>query len=653
MKINVLPQSIANMIAAGEVVERPASVVKELAENSVDAGAKSITVEIKKGGMSYIRITDDGCGIAPDEVLTAFKRHATSKISCEEDLNSIYTLGFRGEALASIASVSRVDIFTKQRENKFGYTASLEGGEVTESGEAGCPDGTTIAIRDLFFNTPARMKFLKSDATETSYVTDSVHKLILSHPEIAVKLIVNGKTVIASPGDGDPKSAIRAVFGRDYLNHLNELSYEEDGIKITGFAGTNALARKDRRQQVFFINGRYIRSKLISAALSEAYQNTMMVGKYPFALIFIEVSGSFVDVNVHPTKIEVRFSDDKKVYNSVFWAVKNALASKKYIPEIDMAKKKEAADFMAVRKEIAAKKNEASQIDINLLKDTYIKNMMPPETKKNEKKISVSDLLKERIEGNTFFSKSEMPSLHMPSPVREENSPGAEVIKESTEPPAQKAEETKKENTDTPALKEETKSLKCGVDFTVVGQIFNTYIICQMDNKMIIIDQHAAHERIYFEELLEEYKNKGLKSQVLMMPVTVDFDPVSFVVAKDNFASLSSLGFECEEFGTSSIVVRGVPSVMTDSEIKDTVIEIVRLLSGGTADLKKTFMEDVLHTMACKRALKGNTSLSQREMEHLAQRVLSFDSINTCPHGRPIITSMTKYELEKNFKRIV
>lgn len=646
MKINVLPQSIANMIAAGEVVERPASVVKELAENSVDAGAKSITIEIKKGGMSYIRITDDGCGIAPDEVLTAFKRHATSKIKTEEDLNSIYTLGFRGEALASIAAVARVDIFTKQKESDFGYSASLEGGEVTESGEAGCPDGTTIAVRDLFFNTPARMKFLKNDATETSYVTDSVHKLILSHPEIAVKLIVNGKTTISAPGDSDPKSAIRAVFGRDYLRHLNELSYEDNGIKITGYVGTNAIARKDRRQQVFFINGRYIRSKIISAALSEAYQNTMMVGRFPFALIFMGVSGSFVDVNVHPTKIEVRFSDDKKVYNSIFWAVKNALSAKKYVPEIDMTKNKEVADLVAVRKEIAAKKNESQQIDINLLKDTYIKNN-PEAQPKKEEHISVADMLRERIEENTFFSKSDIPNFKQPMPKKEWVQPN-EAITNEIKP------------TETPEIKDDKKEaghgikqLKCGVDFSLVGQIFDTYIICQMENKMIIIDQHAAHERIYFEELLEEYKNKGLKSQVLMMPVTVDFDPISYNTAKNNFETLSSLGFECEEFGASSLVVRTVPAVMTDEEIRDTVCEIVRLLTDGTADLKKTFMEDILHTMACKRALKGNTSLGQNEMEHLAERVLAFESINTCPHGRPIMTSMSKYELEKNFKRIV
>lgn len=690
MKINVLPQSIANMIAAGEVVERPASVVKELAENSVDAGAKSITVEIKKGGMSYIRITDDGCGIASNEVLTAFMRHATSKIRTEEDLNAIYTLGFRGEALASIAAVSRMDIFTKPKDQSFGYSASLEGGEVTEQGEAGCPDGTTITVRDLFFNTPARMKFLKSDATETSYVTDSIHKLILSHPEVAVKLIVNGKTTVSSPGDGKVLSAIRAVFGRDYISHMNELSYNEDGIKVTGYVGTNALARKDRRQQVFFINGRYVKSKIISAALSEAYQNTMMVGKYPVAVISINVSGAFVDVNVHPTKIEVRFSDDKKVYNSVFWAVKEALSAKKYVPEIDISKTKEQQELLKVRKQIASGQTEAKQVDINFLKDTYAQSLgsltksektpdkNPPSSKQHEasgksqnESASVADLLKSRIEEQSFFTKEDVSSFRAPSPdVSSYSAPApgkeeekiAEVsLQTEVSVPDTKAEPALDETLKEEPLKKETlkpepikkSQLKCGIDFAIVGQIFNTYIIVQKDNEMIIIDQHAAHERIYFEELVAEFKEKGVKSQMLLMPVTVDFDPVTFDIAVKNFDTLSSLGFECEEFGASSIIVRAVPSVMSDTEIRDTIIDVVSLLAKGTADIKKTLMEDVLHTMACKKALKGNTNITLDEMKSLAEKVLSFDSINTCPHGRPIITSMTKYELEKNFKRIV
>ncbi len=667
MKINVLPQSIANMIAAGEVVERPASVVKELAENSVDAGAKSITIEIKKGGMSYIRITDDGCGIAPDEVLTAFKRHATSKIRTEADLNAIYTLGFRGEALASVAAVAKVDIFTKTRDESFGYSASIEGGDVTESGEAGCPDGTTITVRDLFYNTPARMKFLKNDATETSFVTDAVHKLILSHPEIAVKFIVNGKNVLSSSGDGNPLSAIRAVFGRDYISHMNEVNYEEDGIKVTGHIGTNALARKDRRQQVFFINGRYVRSRIISSALSEAYQNVMMVGKFPVAVLFLEVSGSFVDVNVHPTKIEVRFSDDKKVYGSVYWAVKNALSAKKYVPEIELAKSKEISNQLKLSDEKAKRINSSVQIDINFLKDSYTKTLAPErvaETKKEDTKSArVSELPKkedkeitdesinEHIERRSFFSDiNEMAfreeAVKMPYT-------DAEIKAEEA-----KKEEAKKEEKASegfafalPEIQKKEVSLKANIDFAIVGQIFNTYIIVQKDDKMLIIDQHAAHERLYFEELVEEYRTKEIQKQLLLVPETLNLDPVEFGIAMDNMSLLETLGFECEEFGSSAIIIRTAPTLGPADDIKGMVGDIISLISDGNINIRKTLMEDVLHTMACRRALKGNTKIGRREMEVLCEKVLSFDWINTCPHGRPIVTSMSKYEIEKSFKR--
>ena len=670
MKINVLPQSIANMIAAGEVVERPASVVKELAENSVDAGAKNVTIEIKKGGMAYIRITDDGCGIAPGEVATAFKRHATSKIKTEEDLNAIYTLGFRGEALASIAAVSRVDVFTKTKENEFGHSLFLEGGEIIEEDDAGCPDGTTIIVRDLFFNTPARMKFLKNDATETSYVTDAVNKLILSHPEVSFKLIVNGKVSLTSQGDGKVLTAVRAVFGRDYLSHLNELEFEDGFIKVTGCVGTNALARKDRRQQVFFINGRYIRSKIISAALSEAYQNVMMVGRFPVAVIYITLSGNFVDVNVHPTKTEVRFSDDKKIYNAVFWAVKNALSSKKYVPEIDISQKREHEEIMKVRKEISKEKSGGVQLDINLLKDTYTQNLAdisPKEEKTDLKEVPVSPLMekaketsadiKSHIDRNIFFSKCELVNFRQePSEI-----PHDEGIKvddtlfknENLKEDVIKEEKPQAEIKAETIVQKKAPSFKANIDFAVVGQVFNTYIIVQKDEEMIIIDQHAAHERLYFEDLVSEYRQRNTQSQLLMIPVTANFDPVKLRLALENLEVLSSLGFECEEFGANNLIIRSVPFAMPEDEVKDSVQEIVSLIEKGTGDIKKGYMEEVLHTMACKRAIKGNTRLTTKEMEALCEKVFAFNSINTCPHGRPIMTSMTKYELEKNFKRIV
>ena len=703
MKINVLPQSIANMIAAGEVVERPASVVKELVENSIDAGAKSVTVEIKMGGMAYIRITDDGCGIEPDEVETAFLRHATSKISKEEDLNAIYTLGFRGEALA------RVDIFTKTKANDFGKCVSIEGGEIISSDEAGCADGTTLIVRDLFFNTPARMKFLKSDATETGYVTDTVNKLILSNPSVSIRLIVNGRQTVISSGDGKLENAVYSVYGKDYPRHMSEVSYSDDGIEVTGLVGNSTLARKDRRQQVFFINGRYISSKVISAALSEAFQNVVMVGKFPVAVLMIKVSGNFVDVNVHPTKTEVRFSDDKKVYQAVYWAVKNSLSSKKYVPEIEI-KKKDSQNAAAVAKAGEAKvKNESTQIDINFLRDSFFASMnkdadahmeetkaekkeTAPEVKATEKKSSqkpvsasvpkekkeekiseiTSEEISSHIKNNAFFSKDGMLNLRSEPTIsyettKDEKKEQPEIITAKDEKPTPgsvaktedissvSAELTSEKETEQDCeIKENPINLPVpGVDFRLVGQIFATYIIVQKGDEMLIIDQHAAHERMYFEELLKEAKEKQISSQRLLIPVTVSFEPQKFPLVCENLSFFEDLGFECEEFGESAIVVRTYPASIGDADIKDTVLSIADLIDKNCVDIKKTLMEDALHTMACKRAIKGNRVLEKAEMESLVQKVLGFDYINTCPHGRPICVSMTKYEMEKQFKRIV
>lgn len=704
MKINVLPQSIANMIAAGEVVERPASVVKELTENSIDAGAKSVTIEIKKGGMSYIRITDDGCGIEPDQVLTAFKRHATSKIATEEDLNAIYTLGFRGEALASIAAVARIDIFTKTKDCEFGYCASLEGGEVTEADEAGCSNGTTMVVRDLFFNTPARMKFLKSDATETGYITDTVNKLILSHPEVAIKLIVNGKQTVSSRGDGDMLSALRAIYGRDYPPNMLKVDHKQDGMTVSGYVGNNALAGRDRRRQVFFINGRYIASKIISAAIGEAYQNTIMTGKFPVAFLNITLNGTFVDVNVHPTKTEVRFSDDKKVYQAVYWAVKNALAETKYVPGISFKSDEAKTQPREVTAQIKAREasvkelNRSIQADINLLRDKEFAPVKSHDVVPLSEKPSGEEFVSDHIKNNAFFSKEDLTTLHsgtslegysssdegmavsdlQPSkatgdveiPVPE-TPPEPEACPASELPATLQIPENRfdsdasdsasvKTPDSLPDVNPRTKAsvpdeprLKAGIDFNVIGQVFATYIIVQKDNEMIIIDQHAAHERIYFESLLEEWTSKGISSQLLLLPATVSFEPSQFPLVADNLSFFGELGFECEVFGDNSIIVRAVPAAMTDSEIKDTVSEIAALLENDCNDIKKTVMEEALHTMACKRAIKGNSILTREEMDRLCEKVFAFDSINTCPHGRPIIVSMTKYELEKQFKRIV
>ena len=694
MKINVLPQTIANMIAAGEVVERPASVVKELAENSVDAGAKHITIEIKRGGMSYIRVTDDGCGIDSGEVVTAFLRHATSKIKTEADLNSIYTLGFRGEALASIAAVAKVDIFTKTRESNFGYCVSVEGGEVTDESEAGCSDGTTITVKDLFFNTPARMKFLKSDSTETSYISDAVNKLILSHPEVAVKFISNGKTVASSSGDGKLINAIYSVYGRDYSKNMTAVDSKDEKISVSGYIGNSSLTRKDRRQQTFFLNGRYIKSSVISAALGEAFSNSVMIGRFPVAVLSININAHLVDVNVHPTKTEVRFSDEKAIYRSVYWAVKNALTNTKYIPEFNV--KETASDakrIIKARSDIAKAKNESVQVDINFLRDSFIKTNSEnafavkketnTEFKPAEKHVfpankNIEDkpkdnmtetlpkdntelndkIIEENIRNNIFFGGKSVDVLKSPTPVGYETKvpdPATAPVEETAEMPLSEISSDKGGKIIPEKASGETKQtqLKSGLDFNIIGQVFSTYIIVQKENEMFIIDQHAAHERIYFEQLLEQYRSSGITSQILMLPITVDFTDSDFGTAAENLDFFEKLGFECDIFGEKSLIIRTVPFDLSDLEIKDTIFEITALLSKGCADIKKAVAEDSLHTMACKRAVKGGDLLTNAEMERLTEKVMSFESINTCPHGRPICILMSKYELEKNFKRIV
>ncbi len=678
MKINVLPSEIANMIAAGEVVERPSSVVKELAENSVDAGAKNITIEIKKGGMTFIRISDDGCGIGSDQAETAFLRHATSKISCKEDLNSIFTLGFRGEALASIAAVAKVDMFTKPKEQAFGYSVSVEGGTVTESSESGCPDGTTIIVRDLFFNTPARMKFLKNDATETSYVSDVVNKLILSHPEISFRFINNGKQVIKSSGDGKLINAIGAVFGRDYVRNLTEVDFADDNISVSGYIGNSAISRKDRRHQIFYINGRNVASRVISAACGEGFQNTLMTGRFPVAVLNINVNAGFVDVNVHPTKMEVRFSDDKKVYSAVYWAIKNTLSGNKYVPEIKVHINTEPPKIMKAP-EVKKEENKS----INMLKDAYINSYNPPtfnessfeytvgksepaepparelaQSASNEtsKPLAKKEPLKNE-EQQKEVSQKELPKQQEQRWEQSvESSDGDEeltsrfcITQEAKDEAAVDSQATQKEQTQQNAK----QKYVANVDFKVCGQVFNTYIIVQMDSDMLIIDQHAAHERLYFESFVEDYRNKTFCPQVLLIPITLDFTPYDYDLVIKNTKLFSELGFEIDAFGNNTVIVRQIPYAEDEHIVKDTIVEVVELLRQNAEDVKKDLVEEALHTMACKKAIKGNRELSRAEMEALVENVLMMDDINTCPHGRPITVKMSKYSIEKQFKRIV
>ncbi len=678
-KINVLSKEVANMISAGEVVERPASVVKELVENSIDAGAKSITVEIKNGGMTYIRVTDNGGGIEKDDVETAFLPHATSKIKEETDLSKIMTLGFRGEALASIAAVSNTEIFTKTENSGFGSFLSIKGGEASQTCETGCANGTTVIVRDLFFNTPARMKFLKKDSAETACVTDVINKFILGNPNIAIKYLCRSKN-ISSPGDGKLINSVFAVYGKDYINNVIEVDYKDENARVTGYIGNSQISRNTRAYQTFFINGRNFVSKIVSAALSEGYKNTVMIGKFPFAVLKIDVNPAFVDVNVHPTKMEVRFSDDKKIFEAVYWAVKNALERKKVIPEMKIGAQKQGKKKFDVPESI----KKSNQIDINFLRDAFVapkesyktQNPQPlPQTEglKNEiyaekydkGRITIDDLYKKEeklkiADEGKYYADDEFVRVakNIETFDSEREKEKAEALNSADTAKNEFAEDIGVKNpggAENMPAGEKTSAvpLKAGVDFRIAGQIFSTYIIVERDSEMHIIDQHAAHERLYFEEFTKDYKEKNISSQLMLIPATVSLTPQLFETVAENKEFFAGLGFDVDEFGSNVVAVRKIPSVLEGCSVSALITEIAEILNKKkTADLTDLSLLS-LHTMACKRAIKGNTPLSVKEMEDLVEKVYTLGNINTCPHGRPIEIKMSKKDLEKEFKRIV
>ncbi len=601
-KINLLDVETINKIAAGEVVERPASVVKELVENSVDAGAKSIIAEIKNGGLSYIRITDNGCGIASDEVETAFLPHSTSKIKSIEDLSALYTMGFRGEALASISSVSNVEIITKTAEEEIGTTMSMSGGRVVSKQEAGCPDGTTIIVKDLFFNTPARMNFMKKDMTEYSHVKDVMERMILGHPDISFRLINNGREVLFSSGNGNAREAFAAVYGKELAMNMLDVDYNYEGIKVYGFAGIPYSSRPNRNMQNLFVNKRWVRSKTVTHAAEEAYKTMIMTGQFPVFMLNVDVNSAQTDINVHPAKLEIKFSDERVIHSSVFWAVQNALLK---------SKKEKDTDKEIVEEKIpvfeAPKPVENASVVFHRKKTAF-----EPETKPK----SDEAFTKEFIE---IFKKEEK------APVFEN------VTMEETITVEPEAKET--------FVKE---------DYKICGQVFDTYIIVEKDDKMFLIDQHAAHERINYEKLVS---NVNAVRQTLMFPETISLSTSETAVLKENIDKMEKLGFDISEFGNNEFIIREIPENMVEENIPHTVSEIIQLISENSDP--NSWYNKALFTVACKSAIKANHQLSDREMRELCDRVLFDEKIRTCPHGRPIIISFSQKYIEKEFKRIV
>ena len=620
-KINVLPRELAELIAAGEVVERPASVVKEMVENSIDSGATHITVEIKRGGVTYIRVTDDGCGISPSDVPLAFLRHATSKIIKADDLYSITTLGFRGEALAATSSVSRIEMFTKRKEDTLGTHYEIEGGEEILNEESGCPDGTTIIVRDLFYNTPARMKFLKTDMGEGNAVTAVCERAALSHPEIAFKLIRDGKQTISTSGDNKLHSAIYSVLGREFAGTLVEVNTTLEGIGVSGYTCKPIYCRQSKTSQIVFLNGRFVRSGTVSAAVERAYKNSAMVGKYPAFVLNLTVPFGAVDVNVHPAKTEIRFSDEKRIFDAVYYGVKSAIEQGDTRPSVNIGTPKKA---IPLTQETESVKYRQSAVDFSI----YNKNMAekaytaPPKPQSTDKPKEQPLVLHQ--DNTPFFERKE--------------------VKDYLE----KREEIKPQPKTADKPEEEREEYIPEKEVRLIGEAFATYIVVEQGESVFLIDKHAAHERILFNDLK---KNQAIETQNLLAPVTVRLEAEEYTAVLDNSELLLKAGFDIEEFGSNTVIVRAIPSMLCSEDVSAIVSEAaVSLAKTGRVDIER--IEDIFHTVSCKAAIKAGYITTDTELLSLAKRVLGDRDVMYCPHGRPVAFEIKKKDLEKQFGRI-
>jgi DNA mismatch repair protein MutL len=695
-KIQCLDPHLADLIAAGEVVERPASVVKELTENAIDAGATAVTVEIKRGGMSYIRVTDDGCGIPAEEVETAFLRHATSKIRSEYDLEAIGTLGFRGEALAAIAAVSKVELMTKTPEEDFGTAILLDGGTVRERAEVGCPKGSTMIVRELFYNTPARLKFMKRDAAEGAAVSAVVQHAAMSHPEVSFRYIREGKQELLTPGDGDLRSAVYAVLGREMALGYLTCKGGNDSIQVEGFLSKPVCCRGSRAYQHFFVNGRYVKSRTMMAALEEAYANQKMVGKFPGCVLHLTAKLNSVDVNVHPTKTEVKFVNEKELFDAVYSAVRSTLEAEQGHP--DALKEPPAAPVNRVAQQppkqgfyqtMTAQQFRDQQSPAKgerlVLREPERANTpaMPPIHTSPRARALAREVQQEEPERRvqeepegTSAPWTEAPvspptapeekPVRQVSPVEpdltvvyeepEETPPAPEpppaTLPPKEEPaPAQAAPEEAKpepvpeeEPEEAPLLAEETPAWR------IAGEVLNTYIIVEQGDTVYLIDKHAAHERMNFDRF--KARDYHAMSQLLLTPVVYRPDPAEGEALLAHLPLLAEYGFEVEDFGGGTLMVRQVPDYLEEGQVLPTLAELAeQLMTTGVAD-PAAARDGLLHTMACKAAIKGGWDSDPRELEVVAQAVLS-GQVRYCPHGRPVAITMTKKQIEKQFKRIV
>ncbi len=635
--IRVLDKHVAELIAAGEVVERPASVIKELVENAVDAGARHITVEIRDGGVTYMRITDDGCGFHREDVPTAFLRHATSKVRDEADLNVINTLGFRGEALASIAAVARVELTTCVKGEMVGTRYVIHGGEEILMEDAGCPDGSTFIIEDLFYNIPARMKFLKKDVSEGNAVAGVMERLALSHPEISMKFIRGGRTEIQTPGDGDLLSCIHTVFGKPFASGLIPVDYTMGGVSVKGYVCKPEACRPNRTMQHFFINGRYVKTQTAMVALERAYKGVMMVGRFPSCVLCLTMPAETVDANVHPAKIEVRFINEKPVFDTVYYGVKSALESRDTIHRVLL--KKDAP------KPFTRPVTPSALTPTPTVKTAPIvatpKPVVPTMPKRNFLDMVVDDDRPTELSLNDDTTAIPLPP-EPPAEIVSDPIVEQEVIAEVIQPDSPVVEVA--DTIEQPTLFEEKKTVR------VIGEVFATYILAEMEESLYLIDKHAAHERMLYNQLKASAR---VDEQVLLAPLAITVSREEHTALIENQDVLASAGISLEDFGGSSVLVRSFPMILSGQDIESTVQEIASGLANGGNEVLSAKLDWIYHSTACRAATKAGDVSRPAELEEIAQRVLLNEDIRYCPHGRPVCVEMTRKDLEKQFGRII
>ena len=660
--IQVLDQITIDKIAAGEVIERPASIIKELVENAIDAGASAVTVEIKEGGISFIRITDNGCGIPKGEVPLAFLRHSTSKIRSVDDLSTVASLGFRGEALSSIAAIAQVELITKTKDEVTGTRYRIEGGAEKSIEDTGAPDGTTFLVHQIFYNTPARRKFLKTPMTEASHVSELMTRLALSHPEVSIQFINNGQEKLHTSGNGKLKDIIYHVFGRDIANNLLETNERIDGIQVQGFIGKPIISRGNRNYENYFINGRYVKSNIIAKAIEDAYKDFTMQHKYPFTALHFTMDGTDLDVNVHPTKMELRFSNQQGVYNFIYNALKQTLSEPELIPRVELPEAKEVpvkAEKIVERKQEQPmtpvreeRKTQVIEEEKNL--DYFMKKMRERVTAYHQQVTKVKptpapSVVQENVNYEALPA-SQVAAVKQPVP--EQRTVAKEPMPEQAVAPREEKSVVTEKQLD--FFEEKLLTKKAAQEYKIIGQLFETYWLVEFHEQLYIIDQHAAHERVLYEKTLRGMKDREFTSQYLSPPIILNLSMQEEEALNTHMDIFTNIGFEIEPFGGDSYAIRAVPDNLFSIAKRELFTEMLdQLVDGIHSSLAPDIVAEKVASMSCKAAVKGNSRLSAAEVETLIGELLELENPYHCPHGRPTIIAMTKRELEKKFKRIV